>query len=94
MNHTNPQVESVLGGADHHFFAVDADLPLVGEVDAGEHVHQGGLAAAVFSQQRQNLPLVDVQPDPVVGKDGAEAFGDVPHLHCGGFIFQKAHAPL
>ncbi len=50
VNHADAVGKSVLGGADGDGFAVYEDLALVGEVDAGEHVHQRGFAAAVLSQ--------------------------------------------
>ena len=93
MNHADAIAEGVPGGTDHRFLPVNENLALVREVDAGEHIHEGGLAAAVFSQQRQNLSPVNIQPHPVVGKDGAKAFGNVPHLYCGGFILQRVHTP-
>ena len=105
MDHADAVGEGILGGADDHRLSVDGDLPLVGEIDAGEHIHQGGLAAAVFTQQGQNFSPVDVQPDLVVGQDGPEGFGDVPHFHrwnfplvrVGGhrlFNVQGRHAPF
>ena len=92
MNHADAQVKGILGGADHHFLAVNADLPLVGEVDAGEHIHQGGFAAAVLTQQGQNLAPVDVQPDLVVGHHRAEGLGDVAHSDCGSLVVQSCHS--
>ena len=93
MNHTDAIAEGISGRADHRFLSIDEDLPLVREIDAGEHIHQGCLAAAVFSQQGEDLSFVNVQPDPVIGKDGAKAFGDVAHLHRGVLVFQRVHAP-
>ena len=69
---------------------MDVDLSLVGEIDAGEHVHQSGLAAAVFAQQRQDLTLVQLHIDGVVGHHGAEPLGDVLHFDRA-FVFQGCH---
>ena len=52
VDHTDAVFERILGGGDRDGFAVNVDLPLVGEIDAGEHVHQRRLAAAVFAEQR------------------------------------------
>ena len=92
MDHSDTIAEGVLGGTDHRFLIVDEDLAFVREINTGEHVHQGRLTAAVFSQQGKNLPFVDIQPHPVIGQDGAEPLGDVPHFYRGGFIFQRAHS--
>ena len=73
VDHADAEIERVLRRADHDGLAVDGDLALVGEVDAREHIHQRRLAAAVFTQQRQDLAPVDVQPALVVGLDRAEA---------------------
>ena len=87
MDHADAIAESVGRGADHRFLAVNVDPALVRVVDAGEHVHKGGLAAAVFAQQGQDLSPVDVQPDLVVGQNRTEGFGYVPHHDCGLFAF-------
>ena len=92
VNHADAVAEGILGGADQSLLVIDEDLPLVREVNAGEHVHQGCLAAAVFPQQGQNLSLVNIQPHPVIGQSGSEPLGDVPHFNRGGFIFQRAHS--
>ena len=52
VDHADAVLERVLGGGDRHRFAMNVNLSLVGEVDAGEHVHQRGFAAAVFAEQR------------------------------------------
>jgi len=79
--HADAQVEGVLGRTDGYRLVVDVDLALVRVVDAGEHVHKRGLAAAVFTQQRQNLALVNVQPALVVCRHRSEALGDVSHFY-------------
>ena len=94
VDHADAEVKGILRRADDDFLSVDADAPLIREVDPGKHVHKRGLAAAVFAQQGQNFAAIDVQPDPVVGKDGAEALGDVPHFDCGGLVVQGHHPPL
>ena len=51
MDHTDTEVESILGGSNGHRLIMDVDLSLVREVDAGEHVHQRCFTTAVFAQQ-------------------------------------------
>ena len=88
MNHADAVTEGISGRADHDLLAVNVNLSLIRKINTGEHIHKGGLAAAVFSQQSQNLSLIDVQPYPVVGKNRAEALGNVAHLHRSLFLFQ------
>ena len=92
MNHTDAVGERISGRTNQGFLPVDKNFAIIRKVDAGEHIHQGCFAAAVFTQQGQNLPLVNIQPHPVIGQGGTEAFGDVPHLNRGAFLFQKAHS--
>ena len=76
VDHADAQGPGVHGGRDGHRLAVHEDLAGVRVVDAREHVHQCGLAAAVLAQQRQHLAVVDLQVDGVVGHHGAEGLGD------------------
>ena len=75
------------GVGDGDLLPLHEDVPLVGEVDAGDHVHQGGLAAAVLPQQGEDLPPLHIQVDVVVGHHAAEALGDPLELDCTG-LFQ------
>ena len=90
MDHTDAEGEGILGRRDGHRLVVDVDLPLVGEVDAGEHIHQGRLAAAIFAQQGQDLTLVQLHVDRVVGDNFSEPLGDVLHFDRA-FVFQGCH---
>ena len=74
-------VEGVLRRGDGDRLSVYINLPLVGVVDAGEHVHQGSFTAAVLAQQRQDLALVQLQIDGVVGHHRTEALCDVFHFN-------------
>ena len=80
VDHADAVAVGIARGADDDLLAVDEDLSLVGEVNAREHVHERGLAAAVFAEQRQDLAPVDIEPDAVIGDDGAEALGNVAHF--------------
>ena len=62
----------------------------VREIDAGQHIHQGGLTAAVLPQQGEDLTTVQGQIDAIVGDDAAETFGDVSQLN-GANSFQGCH---
>ena len=54
------------------------DAASIGEVDAGEHVHEDGLATAVLTEKGQGLAAVDVKVNIVVGLDLAKRLAGVP----------------
>ena len=90
VNHTDAQIKGVLGRTNGHRIAVHDDFARIGEIDAREHVHQRGLAAAVLAQQGENLAPVDGQVYLVVGDDGAEGLCHASHLDSE-FGCQKNH---
>ena len=57
-------------------FAVDHDVPGVGQRQAVQDAHQGRLARAVLAEQRVDLALGEVEVHVVVGEQRAEALGD------------------
>ena len=93
VDHADAVAVGIARGADDDLLAVDEDLSLVGEVNAREHVHERGLAAAVFAEQRQDLAPVDIEPDAVIGDDGAEALGDVAHFDRCNLVVQYGVPP-
>ena len=57
--------------------SVDEDLPLVGIINAGDHIHQRRFSATVLTQHGKNLALVYGEINvPVCGKR-AEIFGNL-----------------
>ena len=57
--------------------AVQADLALVGGVDAGDALDQRRLAGAVVAEEAHHLAGVDVEAERADGGEAAEALGDV-----------------
>ena len=57
-----------------------ATVPASGLVQAGEDVHERGLARAVLAQQRVDLAPPQVEVDLVVGDQPGESLDDPPHL--------------
>jgi len=55
VDHADAAGKGVLGGGNGGGLAVHQDLPFVREVDAGQHIHQCGLAAAVLPQQGEDF---------------------------------------
>ena len=60
-----------------HRDAVQLDGAAVGLVDAGNEMHQGGLAGAVLADQRMDLAAADLERDAVDGPHAREGLGDV-----------------
>ena len=81
MDHADAVPKGILGRGDGHGLPVNVDLPFVRKINAGEHVHQCGFAAAVFPQQRQDLALMQLQVHGIVGHDLSEALGNVLHFN-------------
>ena len=59
---------------------VDGDPPCGGSVEADHHAHGGGLAGAVGAEEAGDLPLADLEAEPVDGDGGSVALGDVVDL--------------
>jgi hypothetical protein len=66
---------------------VEPHLPLVGMVEAGDDLEQGGLAGAVGADDPDQLAGRHVEGDPAVGRDAAE-----PLRHAGDG--QEAHGAV
>ena len=76
MNHADFIAESVFRRTDYYLLTVDEDMTGVGIVDAGNHIHQRRFAAAVLSENRENLAAVYGKIDILVGDHVAEGFGN------------------
>ena len=81
MDHADTVVERVLRGGNGHRLAMNVNLTLVREINAGEHIHQRCLAAAVFTQQRQDLALIQLQIHSIVCHDFSEALCYILHFN-------------
>lgn len=76
VDHCDTSAHSVPGRADVGGPAVDFDRTGVRPVDAGQDVHQRGLAGAVLAGQHQHLPGGQVQVHLVQRVDPPEALRD------------------
>ena len=81
MDHADAVGKGILGGADLDLHAVFQNVPLLRHIDTGQHVHQRGLAAPVFSEEAQDLAALDGQVHAVVGNDLAKALCDVDQFN-------------
>ena len=78
VDHADAGADRVAGAAELDRLAVDEDLALVRPVEAGEDVHQRGLAGAVLAEQAEDLARPDRQVHVGIGDDAAEPLGDAP----------------
>ena len=86
MNHANLQRIRILGRTDNDLAAIHVDMTLVGIINAGKHVHQRRLAAAVFTQNGQNFAPVYIQVYGIIRNDTAKRLGDAAHAQCDLFL--------
>ena len=80
MHHLDAPGDRVGRARDMNRFPVDKNLALVRYGQAIEDVHEGGLAGAVLSQQRMDLPRPQIEVDVIVGHDAGIALRDAAHL--------------
>ncbi len=59
-----------------HVLAVDQEAAFIRRLEARQHAHQGGLAAARAAQQGEQLTTPNLEIDTVDRDDGAEALAD------------------
>ena len=85
VDHADTLVHGVLGGPDGDGLAVHADLTGVRRVQAGENVHQGAFAGAVFTENGMDLTGEHTQIHPVVCFYGSKMFFDLSQFHNGLF---------
>ena len=90
VDHTDPVFKRILRGCDDDLLPVIVDLPGIRKINTGKHIHQRRLAAAVFSQDRQDLTAVDVQSRVFIGHDRTERLGDVSHFDDRFSFFQNS----
>jgi hypothetical protein len=81
VNHTDAVLFAVFGRINGNLIAVDENTSAIGLINTRKHIHQRGLARAVFAQQRKNLAALDVKIDVAVRNDTAKRFCDVSHFN-------------
>src|SRR5262249_16066641 len=82
VHHAEPESYCVSWPVDLPDFSVDQYLTLVGRVEPVEDVHRGGLARAVFTDDRVNRAIDYRDAYVIIGDEGAEAFCDPSQLDC------------
>ena len=78
VHHPDPSLQGSLRGPSGECLETairsgDLNGPLIGDIVAEQDVHQRRLSGSVLSQQSQNLSLVDVEVDGLVGDERTKA---------------------
>ena len=81
MHHSDSKCIGVIGVVDFNLPAIDFDLSLLRLIQAEQNTHEGGFAGSVFSQQRVDFALFNLQRHIVVGFKAAKPFCDIVHLN-------------
>ena len=50
VDHTNPNLDRIMGVMDVYFRAIDKNLACIGRIKAVQDIHQRGFASPVFAQ--------------------------------------------
>ncbi len=73
----SPHQHGFVGGGVLNGLAVEDDRSRVFFVDAGEDLHESGLASTILSDHAVNRAAPDIDRDAVQGPDPGEGFCDV-----------------
>ena len=71
----------MLNGPHQDFFAIQHNRALVGSLDAGQYLNQGGFAGAVFPHQRVDFASLKGKVHIFEGMNAWEGFVDAFHCH-------------
>ena len=75
VNHSNAVGKRILGGCYRNLSAVREDFTLIRLINAGQHVHERGLATAVLAEEREYFTPFYFKVDAVVGNNLSKPFG-------------------
>ena len=73
----DPERHRFVGPRDRDGVALEQDLPGVGVVDSGDHLHERGLAGAVVADERHDLARSNAEVHTLESLHGPEALADV-----------------
>ena len=80
VNHAQTGVNGIARRVEMDPLPIDGDRAFFRLVHAGQHVHQGAFARAVFAEQSMHLALAQIEIHVVIGEDAGEPFDNAPHL--------------
>ena len=93
VDHADAGLDGVAGRVEDVLFAVDGDGPAVGVVEAGEDIHQRGLARAVFAKEGVDFAFAHGEGDVLVGNDAWEGLGYISHIEGDGCVVHASDCP-
>ena len=77
MHHADAKLDRIARRGDGNLFAAEENLSFRRLEDAVEHIHERGLARAVFTDDGADLPFLHRQIDVIVGREVSELFRQV-----------------
>jgi hypothetical protein len=83
VNHPDAELSSVMGRSGRTGTATHQDRARVGADEPVGHMHERGLAGAVFAPQRMHLPGFQCEIGPAQSLHGAETLRDSAELKSG-----------
>jgi hypothetical protein len=91
MNHAYTVLNGPGRRIDGHFSAFNEDFPGSRLDQSVEYVHQGAFASAIFAKDGVNRLPGYFKTYIVIGLEGPEHHGDVPHIHRAGINSYITH---
>src|SRR5690606_18421783 len=83
VNHADAERDGVVWIANCDRPAINQDFALIWLVQPVDEVHQGAFARAVFAQQAQDLTLVELEVDMVIGEHAWKPLGEAAYFQHG-----------
>ena len=80
VNHAQTGVNGIARRVEMDPLPIDGDRAFFRFVHAGQHVHQGAFARAVFAEQGMHFALAQVKIRVVISEDAGEPLDNAPQL--------------
>ena len=81
MDHTYSKGKRIFRGTDRNLPAFHEDFPVVREVNTRQHIHQGSLSAAIFTQECKDLTGLQFEIDIFICDNLSKSFCHMMHLY-------------
>ena len=94
MHHADAGIPCIPGGAQVALLPLDAQAAAIGDMDAGDDLHQRALAGAVLADEAVDLALAQREVDAAERLHPTEGFGDLDKLQEGGGGLQRVGLAL
>ena len=83
MDDADPLILGVAGALEVDWLTAVADAARIGLIDTGQHLHQGGFAGTIFTEQGHHLARIDPQTRFIEGAHTGEGLDDPGQLQNG-----------